>query len=176
MSRATSSISLQLSVSTRIIIHRLCHLCRAVLLADPLESYDHTKLYHPRPLLPITSTYSNLTAYYRRPFPISKTMSTPSPEFVTMVEQIQESASAVWPGPGRLFEVRVLRSPSLPGGDSTNDVSVSVSAVLVEVGAAKGVPRTMSGFYATEEEAIGDVDRQLKYMVEEERELQAIAA
>ncbi|KAH8171900.1 hypothetical protein LIA77_08667 [Sarocladium implicatum] len=79
-------------------------------------------------------------------------MSTPSPEFKPMVEQIQQSASAVWSGPGRSFEVRVLRSSSVTGEE------------------------TMSGFYATEEEAIGDVDRQLQYMVEEQRELEALAA
>lgn len=87
---------------------------------------------------------------------------TASPE---LLEQIQENASVVWPGTDRMFEVRVVQSSSVNG-------EVFVSAVLVELGAAKGAPRTMSGFYTTEEEAIGDVDRQLKYMVEEQRELQ----
>jgi hypothetical protein len=82
----------------------------------------------------------------------------PSPEFSELVDRIKKSALTVWPGEGRTFDVRIIHSSDGP----------SVSAVLVEGGAAKGTPRTMSGFYATEKEALEDVERQLGYMVEEQ--------
>lgn len=80
-----------------------------------------------------------------------------------LIERIKVNAITVWPGMDRSFEVRILH----PGDGSL------VSAVLVELGAAQGVPRTMSGLYPTEMEALEDVDKQLTYMVEEQWQLES---
>jgi hypothetical protein len=79
-----------------------------------------------------------------------------------LMERIKANAMAVWPGMDRNFEVRILH----PGDGAF------VSAVLVEIGAARGIPRTMSGLYSTEMEALEDVDKQLTYMVEEQWQLE----
>ena len=90
--------------------------------------------------------------------------------FTDLTTQIKRNAAIVWaPSSSSAFEVRLQKDGDL------------VFAVLVERMAAgpgtngKGMlmPRTRSGVHGTEVQAAEDVDRQVTYMAEEKRELEA---
>lgn len=62
----------------------------------------------------------------------------------------------MWPGDDHTFDIQIMRNPQ-----------DKYHAVLVELGGIMGMPRTISQLYATEAEAVEDINKQLAYMVEE---------